>query len=115
VITGELSWQFEILFTGEIDVNYWLTKFITYAGVILGSLLLLIAIFALYRFYTYEKEEKEHQVKIEKFLEDYRNFKPTRYLYMDVKRITNQFTEKLGEGAYGTVFKGKLSNNLLMK
>jgi serine/threonine protein kinase len=91
---------------------YRLTKFITYAGVILGSLLLLTAIFALYRFYTYEKEKKEHQAKIEKFLEDHRNFKPTRYLYTDVKRITNQFTEKLGEGAYGTVFKGKLSNEI---
>jgi serine/threonine protein kinase len=45
-------------------------------------------------------------------LEDYRNFKPTRYSYADIKRITNQFTEKLGEGAYGTVFKGKLSNEI---
>jgi serine/threonine protein kinase len=45
-------------------------------------------------------------------LEDYKNFKPTRYSYADVKRITNQFTEKLGEGAYGTVFKGKLSNEI---
>ena len=38
--------------------------------------------------------------------------KPTRYSYTDVKRITNQFTEKLGQGAYGTVFKGKLSNEI---
>jgi serine/threonine protein kinase len=45
-------------------------------------------------------------------LEDYRNFKPTRYSYTDIKRITNQFIEKLGEGAYGTVFKGKLSNEI---
>jgi serine/threonine protein kinase len=45
-------------------------------------------------------------------LEDYKNFKPTRYSYVDIKRITNQFTEKLGEGAYGTVFKGKLSNEI---
>ncbi|KAL4594841.1 hypothetical protein ACB092_12G048200, partial [Castanea dentata] len=28
------------------------------------------------------------------------------------KRITNQFTEKLGQGAYGTVFKGKFSNEI---
>ncbi|XP_059456800.1 rust resistance kinase Lr10-like isoform X2 [Corylus avellana] len=81
-------------------------------GVILGSFLLPLVIFALYRLYTYDKVEKEHQAKIEKFLEDYRNFKPTRYSYVDIKRITNQFTEKLGEGAYGTVFKGKLSNEI---
>ncbi|XP_059440437.1 rust resistance kinase Lr10-like [Corylus avellana] len=81
-------------------------------GIILGPFVLLLAIFALYRFYTYDKVEKEHQAKIEKFLEDYRNFKPTRYLYADIKRITNQFIEKLGEGAYGTVFKGRLSNEI---
>jgi serine/threonine protein kinase len=46
------------------------------------------------------------------FFEDYKNFKPTRYSYADIKRITNQFTEKLGEEAYGTVFKGKLSNEI---
>jgi len=45
-------------------------------------------------------------------LDDYRNFKPTRYLYADIKRITSQFADKLGEGAYGTVFKGKLSNEI---
>ncbi|KAG2709653.1 hypothetical protein I3760_05G250300 [Carya illinoinensis] len=38
--------------------------------------------------------------------------KTTRYLYADLKRITNHFTEKLGEGAYGTVFRGKLSNEI---
>jgi len=32
--------------------------------------------------------------------------------YADIKRITNHFTEKLGEEAYGTVFKGKLSNEI---
>ena len=30
----------------------------------------------------------------------------------NVKRITNQFIEKLGQGAYGIVFKGKFSNEI---
>ena len=45
-------------------------------------------------------------------MEDYRVLKPTRYSYADVKSITNQLTEKLGQGAYGTVFKGKLSSEI---
>uniref|UniRef100_A0A2N9HRX0 Protein kinase domain-containing protein n=1 Tax=Fagus sylvatica TaxID=28930 RepID=A0A2N9HRX0_FAGSY len=69
-------------------------------------------LFALYRVYRYDKIEKENQARIEKFLEDYIALKPTRYSYADVKRITNQFNEKLGQGAYGTVFKGKLSNEI---
>ncbi|BBN69385.1 suppressor of npr1-1 constitutive 4 [Prunus dulcis] len=58
--------------------------------------------------------EKENQLRIERFLDDYRAMKPSRYSYADIKRITNQFKEKLGQGAYGTVFKGKLSSELLV-
>ena len=45
-------------------------------------------------------------------MKDYKALKPTRYSYVDVKSITNQLTEKLGQGAYGTVFKGKLSSEI---
>ena len=34
--------------------------------------------------------------------------KPTRYSYADIKKITNQFQDKLGEGGYEAVYKGKL-------
>ncbi|KAG2709622.1 hypothetical protein I3760_05G248000, partial [Carya illinoinensis] len=87
------------------------TKLVT-TGAILGPTLFLLLAFALYRVYSNDKAEKEYRKKIENFLDDYRSYKPTRYLYADLKRITNQFTEKLGEGAYGTVFKGKLSNEI---
>jgi interleukin-1 receptor-associated kinase 1 len=33
---------------------------------------------------------------------------PVRYSYSDIKRITRGFKEKLGEGGFGTVYKGKL-------
>ncbi|XP_030925383.1 rust resistance kinase Lr10-like [Quercus lobata] len=78
----------------------------------LGSFFLLLVVYLLYYVYRYDKIEKENQARIEKFLEDYRALKPARYSYNDVKRITNQFIEKLGQGAYGTVFKGKLSNEI---
>ncbi|XP_028788038.1 rust resistance kinase Lr10-like [Neltuma alba] len=35
-----------------------------------------------------------------------------RFSYADIKRITNHFKNKLGEGAHGTVFKGKLSTDI---
>ncbi|KAF5442952.1 hypothetical protein F2P56_035557 [Juglans regia] len=88
------------------------SKKIVVAGAILGSFVLLLVVFVVYRFYSNDKVEKEYQARIETFLEDYRNFKPARYMYTDIKRITNQFSEKIGEGAYGTVFKGKLSNEI---
>ncbi|GKV46655.1 hypothetical protein SLEP1_g53632 [Rubroshorea leprosula] len=81
-------------------------------GIILGSCLLGIILFALYRVHHSYKAEKEGQLKIENFLEDYKALKPSRYSYVDIKRITDQFKDKLGEGAYGTVFKGRLSNDV---
>ncbi|KAG8390402.1 hypothetical protein BUALT_Bualt01G0079600 [Buddleja alternifolia] len=48
------------------------------------------------------------------FLTDYKALRPTRYTYAEVKRITNGFKHKLGQGGYGTVFKGKLSNDILV-
>ncbi|XP_016652719.1 PREDICTED: rust resistance kinase Lr10-like [Prunus mume] len=64
--------------------------------------------------YNSNKKEKENQLRIERFLDEYRAMKPSRYSYADIKRITSQFKEKLGQGAYGTVFKGKLSSELLV-
>ncbi|KAL3645665.1 hypothetical protein CASFOL_010845 [Castilleja foliolosa] len=56
--------------------------------------------------------EKHNHMKIEKFLEDQRALKPTRFTYSDLRRITLKFSEKLGEGGYGIVYKGKLSNEI---
>lgn len=57
---------------------------------------------------------REYKIRIEKFLEDFRALKPSRYTYIDIKKITNQFKDKLGEGGYGIVYKGKLSNEVLV-
>ena len=82
--------------------------FSLYAGITLGSILLIIGTVALHRVYSWKKLERNNQIKIEKFLEDYIALKPTRYSYADIKKITNHFQDKLGEGGYGTVYKGKL-------
>jgi serine/threonine protein kinase len=80
--------------------------------VILGFFLFAIVIIALYRAYSNDKTQREYQARVEMFLDDYRSLNPTRYSYADLKRITNQFGDELGQGAYGTVFKGKLTNEI---
>ncbi|PPR82485.1 hypothetical protein GOBAR_AA38230 [Gossypium barbadense] len=52
--------------------------------------------------------------KIEEFLRSQNNLMPIRYSYNEIKRITKGFKDKLGEGGYGSVFKGKLRSNLLV-
>ncbi|XP_021802295.1 rust resistance kinase Lr10-like [Prunus avium] len=45
---------------------------------------------------------------IEDFLQSDSNFLPIRYSYSEIKKMTGKFKDKLGEGGYGSVFKGKL-------
>ncbi|WCJ41389.1 Protein kinase family protein [Euphorbia peplus] len=89
------------------------TKFIA-IGVTFGSILLVGVVVLLHRMYRYSKSETEYQSKFEKFLDDYKSFKPTRFSYAHIKRITNGFKDELGHGAYGTVYKGKLSDEILV-
>ncbi|GLT61329.1 hypothetical protein SLA2020_340470 [Shorea laevis] len=84
------------------------------AGLVLSSLFLMLGLGSAYHVYRTHKIEREHQVKIEKFLEDYKALKPTRYSYIDIQRVTENFKDKLGQGAYGTVYKGKLSDEVFV-
>ncbi|CAL5399711.1 unnamed protein product [Camellia sinensis] len=45
------------------------------------------------------------------FIKSYQSTLLTNYSYNDIKKMTDNFKEKLGEGAYGNVFKGKLSSD----
>ncbi|XVF18516.1 hypothetical protein REPUB_Repub11eG0028700 [Reevesia pubescens] len=51
---------------------------------------------------------------IENFLQNQKNFMPIRYSYAEIKRITEGFNNKLGQGGYGSVFKGKLRSGKLV-
>ncbi|KAF7149434.1 hypothetical protein RHSIM_Rhsim03G0206400 [Rhododendron simsii] len=82
------------------------------AGVTLGSFLLLVILIALYWFHRQKKIKRKDHLKIERFLEEYRALKPARYSYADIIKITNQFKDKVGQGGYGTVYRGQLSNDV---
>ncbi|XP_059072430.1 rust resistance kinase Lr10 isoform X1 [Cryptomeria japonica] len=52
--------------------------------------------------------------KVEQFLDDYAHEMPTRYSFSQLKKITNNFADKLGEGGFGVVYKGKLPRGNLV-
>ncbi|KAG6426568.1 hypothetical protein SASPL_110797 [Salvia splendens] len=58
------------------------------------------------------KQSKERRT--ERFLEDHKARRLTRYTYSDIKTITDGFKHKLGQGGYGSVFRGKLSTDILV-
>lgn len=50
---------------------------------------------------------------IEEFLQHQNSFRPIRYSYSEIKKITNGFKNKLGQGGYGSVHEGKLRSGSL--
>ncbi|XP_004498420.1 rust resistance kinase Lr10-like [Cicer arietinum] len=81
-------------------------------GAIVGSTVMVTLIGLIFRVYLYFRIKGEDQIRLENFLNDYKASKPTRFSYADIKRITEQFREKLGEGAHGAVYKGNLSSQI---
>ncbi|KAJ1383834.1 receptor-like protein kinase [Sesbania bispinosa] len=77
------------------------------ASAIVGSIVLGLLLGAIFQIYSYFRMKGEDDARVENFLKDYRALKPTRFSYADIKRITHQFKEKLGEGAHGAVYKGE--------
>ncbi|XP_058219360.1 rust resistance kinase Lr10-like [Rhododendron vialii] len=73
---------------------------------------LVVLVIATYFVHGTNNSKKEDQVKIERFLEDYRALKPSRYTYAEIKKITHNFKYKLGQGGYGIVYKGELSKDV---
>ncbi|KAL7240320.1 hypothetical protein ACSBR2_006052 [Camellia fascicularis] len=57
-----------------------------------------------------QSELTESYQNVENFLTNYRSLTPKRYTYSDIKKMTNSFRVKLGQGGFGCVFKGKLEN-----
>ncbi|KAL4594847.1 hypothetical protein ACB092_12G048600 [Castanea dentata] len=51
---------------------------------------------------------------VEEFLQSQNNFMPIRYSYSEIRKMTKGFKDKLGEGGYGSVYKGKLQSGRLV-
>ncbi|KAH0711562.1 hypothetical protein KY285_008973 [Solanum tuberosum] len=60
--------------------------------------------------YKFKRRHLSMYDTIEGFLQTQNNFMPIRYNYSNIKRMTRGFKEKLGEGGYGTVYKGKIQS-----
>ncbi|XP_060214794.1 rust resistance kinase Lr10-like [Lycium barbarum] len=80
---------------------------------IVGLLVLLLCFRKKVLWYKYlrfwESNAEDHQ-KVEAFLKNYGSYAPKRYNYSEVNKITGCFKNKLGQGGYGYVYKGSLSN-----
>lgn len=84
------------------------------ASSIAGIVVLIILAFCFIKKFSSEdsmfirKTKTEADKKIEAFLKDNVFLAPKRYRHSDIKKITNSFQYKLGQGGYGDVYRGKL-------
>ncbi|KAL6882117.1 hypothetical protein ACP4OV_011589 [Aristida adscensionis] len=82
----------------------------TSSATALVALLLMVAT-AMYLSLKSRYNEEIH-LKVEMFLKTYGTSKPTRYTFSEVKKIAKRFKEKVGQGGFGSVYKGELPNGV---
>ncbi|KAG1327393.1 LEAF RUST 10 DISEASE-RESISTANCE LOCUS RECEPTOR-LIKE PROTEIN KINASE-like 2.1 [Cocos nucifera] len=79
------------------------------ATLLLGSCVLAGLIFMICQCRQSRKKSKSTQ-KVENFLKNCEPMSPKRYRYADIKRMTKCFKFQLGQGGYGSVYKGWLED-----
>jgi serine/threonine protein kinase len=60
------------------------------------------------------RDAKNDHLKIEEIIKSYGLMGPQRYTYSNLEKITNSFREKVGQGGYGAVYKGKLPDGRMV-
>ncbi|KAK2647934.1 hypothetical protein Ddye_015423 [Dipteronia dyeriana] len=60
------------------------------------------------------KKRRDNVQDLEDFIRNYGPLAIKRYSFSNVKKMTNSFKEKLGQGGYGGVYKGKLLDGQLV-
>ncbi|XP_010038744.2 PR5-like receptor kinase [Eucalyptus grandis] len=77
----------------------------------IGALIFAIAIIFTWKVLLF-KNKKDGEV--EQLIGSLGSLAPRRYRYLDLKKMTKSFSEKLGQGGFGAVYKGKTKDGCLV-
>ena len=81
---------------------------------VLVVLMVLVCRFRTKIFYPlFRRENPTHRI-IEDILKEHGPLPTARFSYLEVKKMTNTFTNKLGQGGFGSVYKGKLADGSIV-
>nr|TKS00425.1 putative receptor-like protein kinase [Populus alba] len=57
---------------------------------------------------SFWRQNAQHNLNIETIIMNSHSLTPKRYTYSEIKKMTNSFVDKLGQGGFGGVYKGEL-------
>ncbi|KAG7981328.1 hypothetical protein I3843_05G228100 [Carya illinoinensis] len=101
--------------TDSQELRITVISFIIEFGLYHGAITMLGVPFVLaFLIYKWRKRHLSAFDIIEEFLQNNNNLIPIRYSYSEIRNMTKKFKDKLGEGGYGTVFKGTLRSGRLV-
>ncbi|KAJ9678760.1 hypothetical protein PVL29_020836 [Vitis rotundifolia] len=100
-------------YSGTIAIGTWCLE-MTVIAIIGGRFLLGISCLFGYLIYKFQWRHLSLDDDIEEFLQNHKNLQPIRYSYSHLKKITNNFRNKLGEGGFGSVYKGILQSGRIV-
>ncbi|XP_042036464.1 rust resistance kinase Lr10-like isoform X3 [Salvia splendens] len=91
-------------------LDYIKHSFLSPKGPTGGFLMILMLILVGFLIYKFQRRRLSAYEEIESFLQSDNHLSPIRYSYSEIKKMTRNFREKLGEGGFGSVYKGKLQS-----
>ena len=67
-----------------------------------------------YLIYKFQRRHLSWNDTIEEFLQIHKNLQPIKYSYSNIKKITNNFRNKLGQGGFGSVYQGRFRSGRIV-
>ncbi|KAJ9679764.1 hypothetical protein PVL29_021621 [Vitis rotundifolia] len=67
-----------------------------------------------YLIYKFQQRHLSLDDGIKEFLHSHKNLQLIKYSYLDIKKMTHNFANKLGQGGFGSVDKGKLQSGRIV-
>ncbi|XP_047977664.1 G-type lectin S-receptor-like serine/threonine-protein kinase At1g34300 [Salvia hispanica] len=82
--------------------------------IVLGSGLLIVILIGVFLWITCRGKQSYESLVSEYSFSDYASGVPVHFSYKKLQQLTKGFVEKLGEGGFGSVYKGVLSNKVVV-
>ncbi|KAL8531732.1 hypothetical protein ACS0TY_008361 [Phlomoides rotata] len=112
VSVGQLVLALHVFFVGSTMVTcqistIWVSGLTTRFSTGFGAILVVTTILVLFILTKKKMKNIVNNKNIELFMKQHGDLAPRRYKYLELKKMTKSFSDELGQGGYGRVYKAK--------